>query len=256
MGIFYNERQPSADMQDYVAYYWMLRFSDTDYPVKTTPPDAGSDIVIDLNTPFTPVIFGQSASFFPVPTGLNQNIFGIRLKPGVAKILLSSPANLFFNAAVRLSDVIPQKHFNNYIHILEKYGIDPSSPFDSICHAVQDWLESITDSMNVPKIKNLTLLKLVENMDIYSSINDVKDSLDISARQIERRFHDLFGLTPKTLLRILRFQSVLSHKNVYPNSSWADICVNHGYYDQSHLCRDFNKFTGMAPEEYFSHYKK
>ena len=30
-------------------------------------------------------------------------------------------------------------------------------------------------------------------------------------------------------------------------SGWAEFALAAGYYDQSHLVRDFREFTGMAP---------
>jgi len=33
---------------------------------------------------------------------------------------------------------------------------------------------------------------------------------------------------------------------------WTAIALDCGYYDQSHLIRDFREFAGMSPEQYRS----
>jgi AraC-like DNA-binding protein len=54
------------------------------------------------------------------------------------------------------------------------------------------------------------------------------------------------GLAPKTLGRILRFQHVFKAQQD-DAANWAEIAVACGYFDQSHLIRDFRQFTGECP---------
>ncbi|HWH61401.1 MAG TPA: helix-turn-helix domain-containing protein [Terriglobales bacterium] len=70
----------------------------------------------------------------------------------------------------------------------------------------------------------------------------------------EKRFIDVFrsevGLNPRLINRICRFQRVLAliHRTAAPD--WAQLALNHGYYDQSHLIRDFAAFSGFGPADY------
>ncbi len=76
----------------------------------------------------------------------------------------------------------------------------------------------------------------------------------LSGRQVERLFRKVYGLSPQSLVRVNRFQAVLAHKNRLHGVSWSDLSHIHGYFDQSHLCRDFREFTGMAPQEFYTHH--
>jgi len=38
------------------------------------------------------------------------------------------------------------------------------------------------------------------------------------------------------------------HRTAAPD--WAQVALNHGYFDQSHLIRDFEAFSGFAPADY------
>lgn len=73
---------------------------------------------------------------------------------------------------------------------------------------------------------------------------------DVSHKRFIRLFTDEVGFTPKTYLRVTRFQRVLARIFQLPHVDWADVVERHGYFDQSHFIRDFRQFSGLAPTEY------
>jgi len=68
-------------------------------------------------------------------------------------------------------------------------------------------------------------------------------------RQLRNHFVNDLGLAPKRYLRLQRFRLVLRSMSATP-VSWADVALDHGYYDQSHLIRDFQEFLGHSPESF------
>jgi AraC-like DNA-binding protein len=75
----------------------------------------------------------------------------------------------------------------------------------------------------------------------------------------ERRFIDVFraevGTSPKLFDRIQRFQRVLAQTRVADVVDWAALAAACGYYDQSHLIRDFSQFTGITPTNFLARMK-
>jgi AraC-like DNA-binding protein len=67
-----------------------------------------------------------------------------------------------------------------------------------------------------------------------------------SREYLIRRFREQVGLTPKAYGNIVRFNRALELARG-PAPSWAEIALACGYYDQSHLVRDFQRFAGRAP---------
>lgn len=70
----------------------------------------------------------------------------------------------------------------------------------------------------------------------------------------QRRFTDLFatevGLTPKVFSRVLRVQRAVTLCAAERTVDWPGLAARCGYFDQSHLNRDFRQFTGASPAEF------
>jgi len=58
------------------------------------------------------------------------------------------------------------------------------------------------------------------------------------------------GLTPKTVARIVRFGRVAERLRLASGVRWSELALDTGYYDQSHLLRDFTDFAGTTPTTY------
>lgn len=71
----------------------------------------------------------------------------------------------------------------------------------------------------------------------------------------QKHFINLFrkhtGFSPKYLQRINRFNLLVrSIHNQHDSIDWFSIIQRFGYYDQSHLIKDFRHFAGETPQEY------
>ena len=82
------------------------------------------------------------------------------------------------------------------------------------------------------------------------------EELGWSRRHLSVRFRREFGLPPRTVARLLRFdrayaslgRTVLTAPSAVPDDTgWAERAARWGYYDQSHLIREFREFAGVTP---------
>lgn len=74
--------------------------------------------------------------------------------------------------------------------------------------------------------------------------------LGVSPRQLRRRFDAAVGYGPKTLQRVLRFQSLLtslSRPGELPGL--ADLALRCGYWDQAHMSRECAGLAGLTPAQ-------
>jgi transcriptional regulator GlxA family with amidase domain len=83
------------------------------------------------------------------------------------------------------------------------------------------------------------------------SIEDLATGTRLSSRQLEPKFRERVGISPKKLCRNIRFKNVFKHLTDFPAENWASVALACGYYDQAHMIRDFRHFTGVSPTVYF-----
>ena len=72
----------------------------------------------------------------------------------------------------------------------------------------------------------------------------------ISHRHFIELFRRSIGLTPKSYMRVARFQYALQYFERDHPMSLAQIAAQAGYSDQSHFNRDFLEFSGVTPAAY------
>jgi len=97
-------------------------------------------------------------------------------------------------------------------------------------------------------------LALEEFMNISAArtVSEVAKMTGYSRRRFIELFNDEVGLTPKLFSRIQRFQAALELLRQANPISWREIALACGYYDQAHLIRDFQIFSGLTPRAHFA----
>jgi AraC-like DNA-binding protein len=79
-------------------------------------------------------------------------------------------------------------------------------------------------------------------------VQPLMDETGWSRRLVTERFRTQLGLPPKAYARVLRFQRAVGLlSGVGDGRTLADLAIECGYYDQSHLTRDFVALAGCAP---------
>ncbi|NUU24366.1 MAG: AraC family transcriptional regulator [Streptomycetaceae bacterium] len=81
-------------------------------------------------------------------------------------------------------------------------------------------------------------------------IGTLTGELGWSERQLERRFREQMGLTPKAAARVLRLQHAM--RLLIAGRPPAEIASRAGFYDQSHLNREIRGTIGMTPRGFLT----
>jgi len=91
-------------------------------------------------------------------------------------------------------------------------------------------------------------LDLVEQQIENLRLPRILHALDVSERQLERRFAVSVGISPKTYLRVRRFNQALRLMKSRRYRSLASIAYALGFADQSHFIRDLKAFSNVTPK--------
>jgi AraC-like DNA-binding protein len=82
------------------------------------------------------------------------------------------------------------------------------------------------------------------------TVEDLVERVGRSARTLQRLFREYVGVTPKWVIRRHRLQQAAERAAQGRRVDWARLSVDLGYFDQSHLIKEFRRQIGASPTEY------
>jgi AraC-like DNA-binding protein len=156
--------------------------------------------------------------------------------------------------------------FRQPLHELfeESVSLDNFFPQSEISIVEESLAEVENNQVKIALIEQFLYSKLLNNKPdslvseaiakIYSNkgmirIGELSHGLYISEDAFEKRFRKVTGTTPKQFSFIVKIKALIL-QNPAP-SSFLDIALDYGYYDQSHFNKDFKIFTGQTPTDFF-----
>jgi AraC-like DNA-binding protein len=88
------------------------------------------------------------------------------------------------------------------------------------------------------------------------SVSQVAAAAHATVRTLERNFKQSSGHTVKDVSSLMRFEQVRNQLWLYPDTSIAGLAHELGYTDQSHLSREFKRYSGTTPAAFARKAKK
>ena len=73
--------------------------------------------------------------------------------------------------------------------------------------------------------------------------------LGVGERAFRQSFREHIGVSPKRYARIARIRRLVSRVGT---AKWADLALEHGFYDQAHLNAEFRALLGVAPRDFLA----
>jgi AraC-like DNA-binding protein len=201
----------------------------------------------DEGNTFASGIFGQAQKFRQFKTNDDFNLFGVYLYPYALNLLFNVPPSILCNekadsetlwgvsGSVLEEQIMLAGSFAERIRIVSNFLLDR---IKRITHYDQTFIRNI---------------KSVVDKNILHSTTTFADQCNLSRRQVERKFKEYSGFSPKDFFNIVRFKNVLKEVEE-KRKPLAQIAIESGYYDQSHFTNEFKKFSGYSPREFFTNY--
>lgn len=185
-----------------------------------------------------------------------QEVFGVRFMPGVQPALLTATMRELFNKRVPLEGMVKG----------DTAWLGKMAAETDFYQRIRVFLEAYTKAekkREKPYGKKelvLSVKQMVYESDGKIRISELEKKTGYTVRYINKVFIEEMGFSPKTFCKIIQFQRALEFLNYGAPDKMTDAAVDLGYYDQSQFIRDFKKYAGMTPKEYFRlaegrHYK-
>lgn len=255
----YREYKPQSDLTALVKCYWILEVP-PEGPIQRQRilPDGCIEMIFILGDDIKrytsdnsfiiqppSFVLGQiTKPFFVEPTGRVCS-FGVRFYPYGFANFISTPIRDLANTEMPLSalfgteaaEILTQRIINAFdaearIEIVEEFLIERLENKVSIHDIVQVTIDTMLLTKGGTSIKAM-----------------LKDDIS-KRRQLERKFIDQIGLSPKQLSRVIRLQTALKMMLESHPDDLSGIAYRSDYYDQAHYIKDFKEFTGLTPKKF------
>ena len=248
----YHEVQPAGPVRRYIRCYWFLAGAEGADDAGTEPalPDGSPELILNFGDPFESIsprrapirqplimLVGQITAPFAVrPTG-RVDVVAARLEPfgavGLCPTGMSSLTNRWAN-----DQAMPQARLDQTWQAVRDGG-----SVERQVAILDQHLAQVFAAGRQPDSRVEAAVQSIRASGGTRPLEQIATSLGTSPRNLQRLFAAEVGITPKMLARITRFQRVFSAWRSDP-ASLSRIAADCGYFDQSHLIRDFRDFAG------------
>jgi AraC-like DNA-binding protein len=115
---------------------------------------------------------------------------------------------------------------------------------------LEGWLLERARPDRLPRALTRAASEVVAEAGGNLRVSALSKELGVSARRINEIFQNEVGVQVKRVAKIARFRGTLDRLSAERRGDLARIAQEAGYYDESHLYRDFRELALLTPTEY------
>lgn len=194
---------------------------------------------------------GMMSTSIEVVSGAPVRTVAVRFKPGAAGVFLGAPLSTLTDGRADLDRLWRRDAATRLDDTLWKNPLDDRQRLDVIEQALLLRLRTAdVDAGNQGARMITRALHLLDTSDGNLRIEALATAVGVSRQHLAAQFRDRVGLSPKLYARICRFRRATSALKNATAPDWAQLALDCGYFDQSHLIHDFQAFARRTPERF------
>jgi AraC-like DNA-binding protein/uncharacterized glyoxalase superfamily protein PhnB len=203
-------------------------------------------------------VVGNQSGWSMTGVGGHQLGVQIELTPAGARALFGGDVSHLNDAALPLDEVLGQ----SVCRMLDRLAASSTWPdrldvLDQELAAACSGNGSASDVVLALPPEVSWLRRQLEDSQGRMRVEPLMDETGWSRRHMTERFRSALGVSPKTYARLCRFEHAVFLLDRIPDGTGpartlADVAIAAGYYDQSHLTRDFVTLAGVTPGTYMA----
>lgn len=229
----YAEWAPPAALRGPVACLWVSVTPEVADRAILVLPDGCSDLIWEQGAGGS--IAGPDTGPVRVTPAAGTVIVGVRFRPSAGGQVLGLPLSGLRDQRAALADVLPSA---------AKRLPAAAEPAVAAARALNIAGRLVADAVPDPAVTRAAVL--LRNP--VARTEAVAAEVGLSERQFRRRCQAAAGYGPKTLQRVLRFQSFVRLADAAAGAlNLADAAARAGYADQAHLTRECSALSGLTP---------
>lgn len=245
---------PSPLLSQYIKYYWVLKTDEVEPVMVQTIPSGCVHLVFhrgeNLNIQSKGLqpknfIRGQFSTYGSLISRGNIDMIAVIFHPlGLNPFVQCSMSELY-NHYIDVEDLedIELNHL--------KRSISTEQEVEICIRLIEGLLmQRLVDADYNYKRTQHTIHQIINQPQI--EVNTLAESACLGYRQFKRVFTNQVGMSPKEYYRVVRFQRALYLLQNHPGMEFVDLTYSCGFYDPSHLVKDFKELSGCSPTQYLS----
>ncbi len=222
-----------------------------------------TDLLVNLGDPFVLETFYDTVRVEPGPVLVGPRpatsfirhegevaILGARFRHGAVAPLLPYPVKELEQRILPLPGVWPE-----VAKVLASAGTR-DSPVQELIGTMETALAALLAAARKPDPMIRRAVKIMAEHQGNLEISALASQLGVSRQTVKHKFDQHIGVSPKLFSKLRRFQAVLGRLSASTKVAWTDLARETGYYDQAHLTREFNHFTGFSPQKFVKNLEK
>ncbi|MBM3765975.1 MAG: AraC family transcriptional regulator [Acidobacteria bacterium] len=189
-------------------------------------------------------VFGLQTSFLDVESPETPRLFVASLRPAHAAAVLGVSGTEIAGRVLPLDELIGG-HAESLAARME------ASPCDEARFRILE--DFIRQRRTAFRAGNPTAIRAIVRIMARGgqvAIGAMAREFGCSARYLETRVGELAGLSPKQLARVIRFTRAVEAVRTAAHVDWTRIAHSAGFFDQSHLNKEWRLLTGVGPSEF------
>jgi AraC-like DNA-binding protein len=253
----YIARPPAAALAPFVDYLWALRDADAPHARERIVPSGTLELVVNLDEDELRiydgdrcrrlsgvVVSGAYRRYFVIDTREHASIVGVHFRPGGAYGVLG---------------VDPAALVDQHVDLDTLWGRSAGELRERLCSAAGAAerfaiLDGVLLARLAPRRRHPAVAVAIDRLrQPGASVGDIADEVQLSHRRLIELFTREVGMTPKLFGSVRRLERALSQAQATSCVDWARLAAACGYFDQSHMIRDFTTLAGSPPGELLRH---
>lgn len=247
--------KPSPHLAPYIKNYWLLKTDVTSPAIVRTLPTGMMSLVFHRGNRILSVkerelhprafLSGHEKCFADLEYNGQINMISVTFKPTGVRAFFNLPINK--TDALRLT---AEELEDRELRELENSLLNTYD--DSHCiRLIENFLLKRIRSISEYNLKRIdSAIRLINYGE--TEVSTLANAACLSTKQFNRIFSEIVGSNPKEFSRTIRFQRALYTLENKPQISLIELAYECGYYDQSHLIREFKAYSGYTPTEYLA----
>ena len=191
---------------------------------------------------------GMMTQAIHVPLAAPLRTVAVRFRPGAAGMFLGVPLHVLTDLDVAVTEFSALGDVRRLADQLWQPGRDDAGRLRLIEQHLLARLPSIEPADALVG----TALAALDRSGGALRIETLVAQLGVSRQHLAAQFRTHVGLPPKLYARIQRFRRATEtlRQPAPAGVDWAQLALACGYFDQSHLIRDFREFADSTPENF------